>query len=72
MDELIKRFKTKAGLARAMQVSGPAVHRAIKKGRIPSTWVPQLISQGLSREQIMSLPIAKNAADILSALPLKG
>lgn len=72
MDELLKRFKSKAAISREMDISPPAVHRAFKRGQIPSTWVPKLLEFGMSREEISHLPIAKNAADILSALPTKG
>lgn len=72
MNELISLFKSKAAIARVLQVSGPAVSRAFKRGEIPSTWIPKLIAQGLSQEQLATMPVAKNAADILSALPKQG
>jgi hypothetical protein len=72
MNELIELFKTKAAIARTLEVSGPAVSRAFKRGEIPSTWVPKLIAKGVSQAQLASMPVAKNAANILSALPQQG
>lgn len=69
MNELISIFKTKAGLARALGVSGPAVCRAFTRNEIPATWVPKLIQKGISVDQLSKLPISKTAADILSAIP---
>lgn len=72
MDELLKRFKTKAGLAKALEISGPAVCRAFRKQTVPATWVPKLLQQGLSHKALTALPLDKKAADILAALAKRG
>lgn len=69
MNELILIFKSKAGLARALKVSGPAVHRAFKRGEIPATWVGKLIQCGVRVEMLSKMPVSKTASDILSAIP---
>ncbi|MBQ4675550.1 hypothetical protein H9X88_21315 [Aeromonas hydrophila] len=71
MNELLERFKTKTALAKALKVSPPAVMRAFRKNVVPATWVPKLLKQGLSQEEISALPLASSAADILSALASK-
>lgn len=68
MNVLLERFKNKAALAKALQVSPPAVMRAFKRNVVPVTWVPKLLRQGLSQQEIAALPLATRAADILSAL----
>lgn len=68
MNVLLERFKNKAALAKALQVSPPAVMRAFKRNVVPATWVPKLLRQGLSQQEITALPLATRAADILSAL----
>lgn len=68
MNVLLERFKNKAALAKALQVSPPAVMRAFKRNVVPATWVPKLLRQGLSQQEIAALPLATRAADILSAL----
>ncbi|MGU5691425.1 hypothetical protein [Aeromonas veronii] len=68
MNVLLERFKNKAALAKALQVSPPAVIRAFKRNVVPATWVPKLLTQGFSRQEIAALPIATRAADIMSAL----
>lgn len=68
MNVLLERFKNKAALAKALQVSPPAVMRAFKRNVVPATWVPKLLRQGLSQHEIAALPLATRAADILSAL----
>ncbi|GAA4493369.1 hypothetical protein [Pseudaeromonas paramecii] len=72
MDELLKRFKTKAAIAKALGVSGPAVSRAFRRQKVPATWVPKLMEQGMSHKVLTSLPLDKKAADILAALPKRG
>ena len=69
MNELIVIFKSKAGLARALGVSGPAVHRAFKRKMIPATWVGKLIQCGVGVDQLSNMPVSKTASDILSAIP---
>ncbi len=68
MNALLERFKTKTALATALDVTPQAVVRAFKRNVVPATWVPKLLKQGLSQDEISSLPIADRAADILSAL----
>lgn len=68
MNVLLERFKTKTALAKALQVSPPAVIRAFKRNVVPATWVPKLLKQGLSQQEIAALPLATRAADIISAL----
>lgn len=71
MNVLLERFKTKTALAKALQVTPPAVIRAFKRNVVPATWVPKLLKQGLSHQEIFALPLATRAADIMSALKPK-
>lgn len=68
MNTLLERFKTKTALAKALQVTRPAVVKAFRIGVVPSTWVPKLLKQGLSQEEIAALPLAERASNILLAL----
>lgn len=68
MDALLNRFKTKAALAKVLNVTPPAVYRAFKKNVVPATWVPKLLKQGMSQYDISSLPLDATAADILDAV----
>ncbi len=68
MNALLERFQTKTALATALDVTPQAVVRAFKRNVVPATWVPKLLKQGLSQDEVSSLPIADRAADILAAL----
>lgn len=68
MNALLDRFKTKAALAKVLNVTPPAVHRAFKRNVVPATWVPTLLKQGLSQSDISALPLDPTAADILAAI----
>lgn len=68
MHTLITRFGSKRAIATALEITPEAVSNAFRRGKVPSTWIPKLKQQGLNQVEILALPLANRATDILSAL----
>ncbi|MEW7867513.1 hypothetical protein [Aeromonas diversa] len=60
---LSKHFKNPSALAEALGISPQAVFNALRKKKIPSTWVRKLIKHGVCQSDLEKLPVNDRASN---------
>ena len=67
METLLKVFGTKAAIAKALNIRPEGVYNAFRRGTVPTSWLPTLKQKGLTKAQLMSLPLDEMGRKIVSA-----
>jgi len=68
VEALLAHFKNKAALAKVLGIKPQAVHLACARGRVPTSWLPKLIKQGISISVLSSLPLSRNGSELISVM----
>lgn len=68
MDSLLKKFKSKAAIARLVKTTPEGVRNAFRRKRVPTSWLSKLLSNDFTIDEIRKLPLQPDASELLEII----